>query len=66
MPCAGESEGKNPSGAGKPRASLCKWAKLAQGDPIVRDLCVGGTKPLETGVEVLSSADPQIACETCV
>jgi len=41
-------------------------AELRRGDPITRDLCVGRMKPLETEVEVRSSADPQIACATCV
>ena len=40
-------------------------AKLKRGHPIARDLRVGRTKPLETAVEVRSSADPQIACVTC-
>ena len=40
-------------------------AKLKQGHPIARDLRVGRMKPLETAVEVRSSADPQIACVTC-
>ena len=40
-------------------------AKLKQGHPIARDLRVGRMKPLETAVEVRSSADPQIACATC-
>jgi len=41
-------------------------AELGRGDPIPHDLCVGRMKPLETEVEVRSSADPQIACATCV
>jgi len=40
-------------------------AELKRGYPIARDLRVGRTKPLETAVEVRSSADPQIACATC-
>ena len=50
-------------GRGTKGASL--GAKLKQGHPIARDLRVGRMKPLETVVEVRSSADPQIACVTC-
>lgn len=65
------------SGAGKPipplllfiaegdRRGVVFGAKLRRGHPIARDLRVGRTKPLETAVEVRSSADPQIACATC-
>ena len=44
---------------------LGEGVQLKQGYPIARDLRVGRMKPLETVVEVRSSADPQIACVTC-
>ncbi len=44
---------------------LGEGAELKRGYPIARDLRVGRRKPLETAVEVRSSADPQIACVTC-
>ena len=72
----GESVAMKRPGAGKPIPSLLLsgrrgtkgaslGAKLKQGHPIARDLRVGRMKPLETVVEVRSSADPQIACVTC-
>lgn len=51
---------------GVAKATLFRGPELANCDPMARDLHVARVKPLETAVEARSSADPQIACVSCV